>query len=212
MKWNDLDIPWQVCFDLEWESFKKGSVPIGAVITDERGYIISKGRNMIFEDGGGPGDVARHKIAHAELNAIMRVSEFDYPDIRKFTIYSTFEPCPMCFGAIVMANIRNIRFAARDRLAGGTILNGATDYIRSKNISITGPFEKMEEVQIALHTAFEVMRNPNYERLLNAWKLDCPAGVETGMRLAQDGVIKDMIDGDKTASDVFDLVSDYLGG
>ena len=44
-----------------WEAFKNGSIPIGAVITDEIGNIISTGRNRIYEI-----DTLNTKIAHAE--------------------------------------------------------------------------------------------------------------------------------------------------
>jgi len=29
-------------------------------------------------------------------------------NIRTFTLYTTLEPCPLCFGAIVMGSIRNV--------------------------------------------------------------------------------------------------------
>ena len=40
----------------------------------------------------------------------------------------------MCFGTMVMMNIRNIYFAARDGFAGATALNDKLDYIKNKNI------------------------------------------------------------------------------
>lgn len=212
MKWNDLEKPWQECFKLGWESLKRGSVPIGAVITNENGEIISKGRNMIYEDKGESEVIARHKISHAEMNAIIKVNEFDHPNIRQYTIYTTTEPCPMCFGTIVMANIRNIRFAARDRFAGASKLNDAIDYIKSKNISITGPYKGLEEVQIAIHTAYEIKRYINVERLLQAWRIDSPASVEIGEQLFQNDIINKLINNDEKADYVFDLISGMLTG
>jgi tRNA(adenine34) deaminase len=210
MKWYDLERPWQLCFELAWESFIKGSVPIGAVITNEKSEIIAKGRNMQSEKNADVGEIAYHKISHAELNAIVKVSEFDHPNIRKYTIYSTTEPCPMCFGTIVMANIRNIKFAARDKFAGATDLNNANDYIKSKNISIVGPIGGLEEVQIALHSSFEFMININYKKLFDAWRIDCPDSVDLGITLAKDGTIEKLIKNNEKASDVFDLISSML--
>lgn len=208
--WHDLEKPWQACFALGWESFRLGSIPIGAVVVNENGDIISKGRNMLFEDRGESGTIARHKIAHAELNAILGANEFNHPNIRKYTIYSTTEPCPMCFGTIVMANIRNVKYAARDRLAGGTGLNDAIEYIRSKKIRIAGPVKGLEEVQITLHTVFEIMKNPNYERLLSAWRVDCPAGVDLGIMLAGKGMIQDLARDNRSAPEVYRIVADLL--
>ena len=42
--WSDLDKPWQVCFELGWKSFTKGSIPIGAVVVNESVEIISQGQ------------------------------------------------------------------------------------------------------------------------------------------------------------------------
>lgn len=113
---------------------------------NKTGEIIAKGRSLLYENKGEVGEIVRHKLAHAELNAILKVSEFDYPNIRKFSLYSTTEPCPLCFGALVMANIRDLKFAVRDRYAGGTKLNEKSEYIASKKINITGPFKDVGKI------------------------------------------------------------------
>lgn len=212
MKWNDLERPWQACFELGWESLKKGSVPIGAVIVDDKGEIVSKGRNMIFEDKADPPEIARHKIAHAEINAIIKLSEFDHPNIRKYTIYTTTEPCPMCFGMIVMANIRNVRFAARDRYAGATILNDENEYIKSKKTNITGPCNILGDVQTAIHTAYEASGSRNFIWILDIWRKDYPAAVDLGIYLAKHGIIRKMADDGEEAAVIFDTVSSMLQG
>jgi len=211
MKWDALEKPWQACFELGWESMKKGSLPIGAVITNENGVIVAKGRNRIFETNGDAGEIYHHKISHAELNAIIKVSEFDHPNIRKYTIYSTTEPCPMCFGAIVMANIRTIKYAARDNVAGGIGLNDANPFIKGKNLSITGPVKGLEDIQIAIHTVSELMRSSNADKLLNAWRIDNQAAVDLGIQLAKNGTIQKLLIKGAQASDAFDLVSSMLG-
>ena len=43
--WKDLTREWQMTFELTWEAFKRGSIPIGAMIFDEDGNILSAGRN-----------------------------------------------------------------------------------------------------------------------------------------------------------------------
>lgn len=50
--WQDLERPWQVAFEMAWESYKNGTIPIGAVITDVEGNIVSKGRNRIRDRKG----------------------------------------------------------------------------------------------------------------------------------------------------------------
>lgn len=214
MSWQTLDKPWQECFRLGWESFKKGSIPIGAVVIDEYGQVVAAGRNMQHEKVGGVGEITRHKLSHAELNALLKVSEFDHPNIRQYTLYSSTEPCPLCFGALVLSNVRSLKFAARDRFAGGTNLNAANDYLRSKNTVVVGPFAELERYQITLHTVYELhtahesKRGCGADRILAAWKSDCPSAVEAGIRLYNDGIVRQLAEGNCDASVVFDLLSE----
>jgi len=202
-----IEKPWQACFEMGWLSFKNGSVPIGSVIVNDKGSIIAKGRNMIFDDKGENGQIMRHKLAHAEMNALLKANQFEYPDIRKFCLYTTTEPCPLCFGALVMANIRHVKFASRDGLAGSTDLNEKSNYISSKNINIEGPYPVMEKVQIAIQTVFELTKSANPDRVLRIFKNDNPEAVECGIKLFEDGTLKIMMEKDLPASEVFDIIS-----
>jgi tRNA(adenine34) deaminase len=204
--WDELEKPWQACFELGWTSFKKGSIPIGAVVVDDKGEIISKGRSLQYESEAEIGEIKRHKLSHAELNALLKVSEFNYPNIRKFTLYSTTEPCPLCFGALVMANVRNLKFAARDRFAGSTELNKKSEYIANKNINIIGPFKDLEKIQITIQSAYELIRAYNAERLLNAWKIYSLESVEYGIKLFRDKTLHLLKEKDVPASKVFEIV------
>jgi tRNA(adenine34) deaminase len=206
MSWNKLEKPWQECFKLGWESYKKGSIPIGAVITDNTGEIIASGRSLQYEEICAPGEVSRHKLSHAELNALLKVSEFDHPNIRQYTLYTTTEPCPLCFGALVMANVRSLKYAARDRYAGSTNLNDSSEYIKSKNIKISGPFYELEKIQVAIHTAYELKRNNGAQRLLNTWRIDCPSAVELGIKLFNENVLEKFKNKDTDAESVFDTL------
>lgn len=51
--WGILDRPWQEAFKLAWDSYKKGTIPIGCVIVNKTGQIISKGQNQIFDKTSG---------------------------------------------------------------------------------------------------------------------------------------------------------------
>lgn len=206
LSWNELENPWQVCFELGWTSFKRGSIPIGAVVVDDRGEIIAQGRSLQYEIEGEPGEVKRHKLSHAELNALLKVSEFDYPNIREFTLYTTTEPCPLCFGALVMANVRNLMFAARDRYAGSTELNQKSDYIASKNIRITGPFKDLETIQITIHVAYEMLRGVNTDKLLNAWQSDNPTAVKCGVKLFKEKILDALKEKGALAAEVYETV------
>jgi tRNA(adenine34) deaminase len=57
--------------ELAWEAYRAGSLPIGAVVADMDGRLLSSGRNRIHERSGPPGAVHGRKLAHAELNALL---------------------------------------------------------------------------------------------------------------------------------------------
>ena len=189
--WDLLDKGWQTAFELAWNSYLKGTIPIGAVIQDETGEIVSQGQNLIFTDKKAPPPlISDHKLAHAEINTLLGISEKNHPRIREYTLTTTMEPCPLCFGAIVMANIRHFRFAARDRVAGAAKVNRLHDYIASKNIAIEGPHELLEAIQLAMQTCFELERNPAKSGyLISQWELDCPKGIQLGRLLYEKGVL-----------------------
>lgn len=88
-----------------------GEVPIGAVITDGGGNIVSSGYNL-REAGNDP-------TAHAEVIAIRKAGEaFGSWRLEGAAIYVTIEPCLMCMGAIILARIGRLVFGARDPKAG----------------------------------------------------------------------------------------------
>jgi tRNA(adenine34) deaminase len=86
-----------------------GELPIGAVVVVD-GEVVGTGRSRQVELG--------HHIAHAETDAIVRAGMRLVRDHDRATVYTSVEPCPMCLGAIVMADIPHVVFAARDRTAG----------------------------------------------------------------------------------------------
>ena len=76
---------------------KKEGGPFGAVVVKD-GVVIAVGNNKVI--------VTNDPTAHAEIVAIRRATEilgrFDLSDCE---IYTTCEPCPMCYSAIHWAKI-----------------------------------------------------------------------------------------------------------
>ncbi|MEO2204657.1 nucleoside deaminase [Paenibacillus pabuli] len=99
------------------QAFIEGTYPIGAVIVDEDGDVVSKGRNRVFSECD--------PTAHAEVDAIRRAGKHLLDlDRKKFTknnltLYTTCEPCPMCSCTILMSGIKRIVWAADDKEYGG---------------------------------------------------------------------------------------------
>ncbi len=93
---------------------RMGEVPIGAVITDKSGGIISTGYNLR--------EAANDPTAHAEIIAIKKAGEaLGSWRLEGTTIFVTVEPCLMCVGAIILARISRLVFGARDPKAGAVV-------------------------------------------------------------------------------------------
>lgn len=99
------------------EAAAAGEVPVGAVVCDaESGTILGEGRN---------GPIAVHDpTAHAEIVAIRQAAAaLGNYRLTGATLYVTLEPCAMCAGAISLARIGRLVFAAADK-KGGAVING----------------------------------------------------------------------------------------
>jgi tRNA(adenine34) deaminase len=93
---DSLDSPWREVLILGWEAYEAGSIPVGAVVVDDGGAILARGRNRIFEDPR-EGRLAGSRLAHAEINALAQLrAPATYEGA---TLYSLLEPCHLCLGA-----------------------------------------------------------------------------------------------------------------
>lgn len=89
-----------------------GDVPVGAVIVDRNGDLLSEGRNRRELEGD--------PTAHAEIDALRRASKRLGHWRIEGTLYVTLEPCVMCAGALVASRILRVVYGALDPKAGAT--------------------------------------------------------------------------------------------
>ncbi len=94
-----------------------GEVPVGAVLVDPAsGNIISEGANSPIQHND--------PTAHAEIVAIRSAAQqLENYRLTGLTLYVTLEPCAMCAGAISLARIEKLIFAADDP-KGGAVIHG----------------------------------------------------------------------------------------
>ena len=108
-----LPSPMRRALDLAAEAAAAGEVPVGAVIT-QGDNIIAEARNAMR------GSI--DPTAHAEIMAIRAAAErLGSPRLDGCTVWVTLEPCAMCAGAIALARIKELRFAADDPKGGGVV-------------------------------------------------------------------------------------------
>jgi len=115
-----------------------GDVPVGALIVNEAGEIVSFGKNEREKDND--------PTAHAEILAIRRAGEkLGSWRLDDLTLIVTLEPCVMCAGAILQSRIKRLVFGAFDQKAGA--VGSSLDVIRdvralSKVEVVSGVSEK----------------------------------------------------------------------
>ena len=111
----------QRAISLAHEVKSSDDVPVGALIVNEVGEVLSTGINE-REKYGDP-------TAHAEIVAIRKASKkLDSWRLDDLTLIVTLEPCVMCAGAILQSRIKRLVFGAFDQKAGA--VGSSLDVIR----------------------------------------------------------------------------------
>lgn len=103
------------------EAGARGEVPVGAVVVLE-GRVVGRGANAR--------ESSRDPTAHAELLAIQEAARtLGRWRLSGATLVVTLEPCAMCAGAMVLARIDRLVFAASDPKAGavGSLMDLSAD-------------------------------------------------------------------------------------
>jgi tRNA(adenine34) deaminase len=109
-----------------------GDVPIGAVAVRD-GQVIAQAHNRRERDGDA--------TAHAELLTIRAASQvIGHWRLEAVTLYCTLEPCAMCAGAMVLARLPRLVYAAPDPKAGagGSIMDLLNHPQLNHRVEVTG--------------------------------------------------------------------------
>lgn len=97
-----------------------GEFPVGAVIVAE-GRVVADGNRRNSRGAGAAGPT--NELDHAEVVALrellLRRPEIDRAGL---TVYSTLEPCLMCYTTMLLNGVRRIVYAYEDVMGGGTNL------------------------------------------------------------------------------------------
>jgi tRNA(adenine34) deaminase len=118
----------------------EGNSGVGSVIVRD-GEIIARGRNLVY---------TTHDVtAHAETVALRVGGQAHQTiDFSGCTLYTTFEPCPMCCGAILLSGVSTLVMGGRmelddSRWAGYQVDRLIDSFGRSGTIEVvTGVLEE----------------------------------------------------------------------
>lgn len=110
-----------------------GEVPVGAVLIDAQGELLSTGFNRTIID--------HDPTAHAEIVALrsgaQKVQNYRLPGA---SLYVTLEPCAMCLGAMMHARLARVIFGAPDPKTGvcGSVINLALEKQLNHHTQVEG--------------------------------------------------------------------------
>jgi tRNA(adenine34) deaminase len=83
----------------------EGNVAVGSVIV-QGDRVVARGRNLVMS--------TFDPTAHAETVALREAGQaLKLVDFSGCTLYTTFEPCPMCCGAILASNVSTLVMGGR---------------------------------------------------------------------------------------------------
>jgi guanine deaminase len=123
-----------------------GQSPFGACIVKD-GKLVATDHNRVWKN--------RDPTAHAEIMAIRKAAKkLGTIDLSGCTIYSTCEPCPMCFSACHWARIGRIVYGARieDAKKAGfhefPVHDTTLRDIGRSRIKITGDYMRKENLEL----------------------------------------------------------------
>ena len=78
----------------------EGNVAVGSILVSAE-KVVTRGRNLVTSTSD--------PTAHAETVALRNAGEqLGHTDFSELTLYTTFEPCPMCCGAILASGVHTL--------------------------------------------------------------------------------------------------------
>ena len=163
--------------DAQWEageSTRRGH-NIGALLVEPDGAPAWWALNSNFAE--------ESAVEHAELRLIQtyfahrRDGGHPVSRLSGYTVYSTLEPCAMCAGAMIMADVPRVVYGQRDRTWGGAAERLALDTRRKDGMA---PYPRALE-SVASASAIRARLEESYgrsgENSVTRW-LDSPAARE----------------------------------
>ena len=137
------------------ESVERGGGPFGAVIVKD-GEVVAGNSNSVTIDND--------PTAHAEVNTIREACrKLRTFDLSGCTIYTSCEPCPMCLGAIMWANIGDVYYGCNSHDTADIgfrdqtfyeQLNGSCEIVRMRESCRRRCLELFRRYQETQHTIY----------------------------------------------------------
>lgn len=140
------------------ESVKRGGFPVGAILAMN---------NEVMASGMSDGKRLLDATSHAEISVIREASrEVGRRDLREAVVYSSLEPCLMCFAACYWAGVRKIVFACSKNKVSRQHYEG---------------LHSLQDIDKANNRHIEIVHVPDLEgealRVIQEWETKSKAGM-----------------------------------
>lgn len=148
----NIDYGFRLAFEEAQLAFEEGEVPVGAVIV-RGGRILGRGHNRM--------QALNDPTAHAEMLAITAAcGTLSEGRLDGCDLYTTLEPCPMCAGAIVLARITRLFYAAADPRMGacGSVIDIVRDERLCRRVEVYQQTQFEKEAGELLERFFKIKR------------------------------------------------------
>lgn len=117
------------------QALSLGEFPVGCVMVYENRVLVTGARLHSRSEN-------KNELDHAEMLALRRLVKIDEDiDREKITLFSTLEPCLMCYAALILNGIRHIVYAYEDVMGGGTNID----------LKMLNPFYKDMKITVMPH-------------------------------------------------------------
>ncbi len=125
-----------------FKAFEEGEVPVGCVVV-QGDRVVGRGRNAV--------ERLQDPTAHAETLAISAAANtLGTWRLTDCELFVTLEPCTMCIGAIHLARISRVVFAAADPKFGacGSILDVPAEPRWNHHVDVLGGVRAEDSAQL----------------------------------------------------------------
>ena len=92
----------RLALTLAEKATRDGEPPFGALVVGPDGDVVADSTDRVVAEA----DMTRH----AEVNVVRIASRAMGPDLTGCTLYTTVEPCPMCFTSAWLARVSRVVF------------------------------------------------------------------------------------------------------
>ncbi len=126
------------------EALAAKEFPAGCVMV-YHGKIMARGRRL------NSSGAAINEMDHAEITALRElITCFPAVNRAEIIVYSTMEPCLMCFSTLLLNGIRAIVYAYEDPMGGGTdlTLSGLKPLYRQMEVTVIPHVRRSEGLKL----------------------------------------------------------------